>query len=309
MTMKQNPMLKAHQIIKQPLASVIVRTKNEEALIGETLTAVYNQEVRDIEVILVDSGSTDRTLEIARTFPVQVIEITPEEFTYGRALNIGCEAARGEILVLVSAHAVPLTAVWLTFLLSHFDQPNVAAVWGACTRKKTDRPKVQVVRQSLELFLSRPEFGLSNTNAAIRANVWQRYPFDERLPYTEDKEWSWRVLSDGYTLVHDGRALVWHHHADTLRQIWYRSHLEHVGYARFLQLVPPSRIEVLQRICGQTCRASWHAQSWRQRVGALTAGLPTVIAREIGRYTGLHAARTTAPDVRGETTQPCSVNK
>ena len=75
---------------RNPVASIIIRAKNEEALIGEVLTAVYEQTVRDIEVILVDSGSTDRTLEIARKFPLKIIEIRPEEFTYGRALNIGC---------------------------------------------------------------------------------------------------------------------------------------------------------------------------------------------------------------------------
>ena len=116
------------KISRHPVASIIIRAKNEEALVGEVLTAVYGQTVRDIEVIVVDSGSTDRTLEIARTFPLKIIEIQPEEFTYGRALNIGCRAAQGEFLAFVSAHAVPLTANWLACLISHFDDPNVAGV-------------------------------------------------------------------------------------------------------------------------------------------------------------------------------------
>jgi glycosyltransferase involved in cell wall biosynthesis len=92
------------KVSRHPVASIIIRAKNEEALVGEVLTAVYEQTFRDFEVILVDSGSTDRTVEIARTFPIKIVEIRPEEFTYGRALNIGCKAAQGQFLVFVSAH-------------------------------------------------------------------------------------------------------------------------------------------------------------------------------------------------------------
>jgi glycosyltransferase involved in cell wall biosynthesis len=276
---------------RHPVASIIIRAKNEEALVGEVLTAVSAQTVRDVEVILVDSGSTDRTLEIARTFPLKIIEIRPEEFTYGRALNIGCEAARGEFLVFVSAHAVPLTANWLACLLSHFDDVNVAAVWGSSIEKKTNLPKERVVRQDLGMFLSKPNFGLSNNNAVIRADVWRRHAFDELLPYTEDKEWAWRVLNDGYTVVYDSRALVWHYHHDTLRQIWYRSHLAYVGFANFLEFPVPSRCEILRRVCAQTLRQLWYGATWRERLGPLTVALPSLIAREIGRYTGLREGK------------------
>jgi rhamnosyltransferase len=279
---------------RNPIASIIIRAKNEEALIGEVLTAAYEQTVHDIEVILVDSGSTDRTLEIARKFPVKLIEIQPEEFTYGRALNIGCRAARGEFLVFVSAHAVPLTVNWLACLLSHFEDPNVAAVCGSNTEKKTKRPKERIVRQDLEMFLSDCHFGLSNNNAAIRDDVWRLHSFDELLPYTEDKEWACRVLNDGYTVVHDSRALVLHYHRETLRQIWYRSHLEHVGFANFLALPVPSRLGVLRRVCEQTLRQSWQGATWKQRIGPLTVGLPRLIAREIGRYTGLREGKASA---------------
>jgi rhamnosyltransferase len=279
------------KVSRHPVASIIIRAKNEEALVGEVLTAVYEQTVRDVEVILVDSGSTDRTLEIARTFPLKIIEIRPEEFTYGRALNIGCEAAQGEFLVFVSAHAVPLTANWLACLLSHFDDVNVAAVWGKSTTNKTDLPKERVVRQDLGMFLSNCYFGLSNANAAIRADVWRLHAFDELLPFTEDKEWAWRVLGEGYTVVFDSRALVWHYHHHTLRQIWYRAHLEHVGYANFLELPLPSRCEVLRRVCEQALHQLWYGATWRQRIGPLTVGLPSLIAREIGRYTGLRKGK------------------
>jgi glycosyltransferase involved in cell wall biosynthesis len=280
------------KVSRHPVASIIIRAKNEEALVGEVLTAVYEQTFRDFEVILVDSGSTDRTLEIARTFPVKIIEIRPEEFTYGRALNIGCGAAQGKFLVFVSAHAIPLSLEWLAYLLSHFSDPNVAGVWGACTERKTPvRIEERVVRQDLAMFLSKHTFGFSNVNAAVRADIWRPHAFHELLPYGEDKEWAYRVLQTGYAMVYDTRALVWHYHGDTLRQIWRRSHLEHVAYTHFLELPLVSRREVLRRVCQQAFRQSWNGGTWRQRIGPLTAALPGLIAREIGRYTGLREAK------------------
>ena len=288
---------------RHPVASIIIRAKNEEALVGEVLTAVYEQTVRDVEVIFVDSGSTDRTLEIARMFPLKIIEIQPEEFTYGRALNIGCRAAQGEFLVFVSAHAVPLTANWLACLISHFEDPNVAGVWGKSpTNKKISRKdgvvQGRIVRQDLAMFLSDCHFGLSNSNAAIRSDIWRLHAFDERLPYTEDKEWAWRVLNDGYTMVYDSRALVWHYHQETLRQIWYRAHLEHVGFANFVELSLPSYWEILWRVTRQALRQLRYGATWKQRIDSLWFDLPHVIAQEIGRYTGIRkgkaAVRSTA---------------
>ena len=77
-------------------ASIIIRSYNEEEHIGRLLQGIFEQSVKNIEVIIVDSGSRDNTLKIARTFPVIIHEINPREFSFGRALNLGCHAASGE---------------------------------------------------------------------------------------------------------------------------------------------------------------------------------------------------------------------
>src|SRR4030067_158290 len=75
--------------------SILIRAKNEEKYIGKVLDAVFNQTYKNIEVIVVDSGSTDKTLEIARKYPVNIYEIKPEDFTWGYSLNYGFLRAKG----------------------------------------------------------------------------------------------------------------------------------------------------------------------------------------------------------------------
>src|SRR4051812_23585851 len=84
--------------------SILIRTKDEAAAIGSTLTAVFRQSVYPHEVIVIDSGSKDETLAIAGRFPVKIMRIDPEEWSYSRALNRAAAAATGEALVCLSAH-------------------------------------------------------------------------------------------------------------------------------------------------------------------------------------------------------------
>jgi len=69
------------------MITVLIRSKNEEMYIAETFKAVFAQKLRDFEVILVDSGSKDKTVEIASKFDVRILKIAAKEFTYGYALN------------------------------------------------------------------------------------------------------------------------------------------------------------------------------------------------------------------------------
>src|SRR2546430_1178125 len=82
-----------------------------------------------VEVIIVDSGSTDATLDIAREFPTQIIEIPPASFSYGRALNLGVQAASGDYVISLSAHSLPASPYWLTNLLKPFADPTIGAVY------------------------------------------------------------------------------------------------------------------------------------------------------------------------------------
>src|SRR5690606_11294535 len=100
---------------KQMLISVVIRTLNEARYLGDLLAGIASQKLGsfDVETVIVDSGSTDRTLEIADGHGARISHIRREDFSFGRSLNQGCEAAQGDILVFVSGHCVPVDAHWL----------------------------------------------------------------------------------------------------------------------------------------------------------------------------------------------------
>src|SRR3989344_3991542 len=113
-----------------PETSIIIRTHNEEKHIGNLLRAIKEQEYKDYEVIVVDSGSTDGTLDIASKHEAKIINIESRNFTFGYALNVGAEAASGKYLVMVSAHVLPRDKHWLSNMVITFNDENVAMVYG-----------------------------------------------------------------------------------------------------------------------------------------------------------------------------------
>ena len=115
---------------KQYSCSIIIRCYNEEQHIGRLLIGIMQQTAKDVEIILVDSGSTDATLSIASRYPTKVGYINLDEFTFGLALNVGCEAATDECIVNASAHVNPVYNDWLERLLAPFADSQIALVYG-----------------------------------------------------------------------------------------------------------------------------------------------------------------------------------
>src|SRR2546421_3293119 len=141
-------------------ASVIVRAKNEAKTIERTLSVVRAQTVRP-EILVVDSGSTDGTLDIARRLADRVIEIRPERFSFGFALNVGAREARAPFHFAVSAHCFPEHPDWIERALSHYDRDDVAATHG--TRYRPDgTPLTTVVYDDPQHARAYPDWGFSN---------------------------------------------------------------------------------------------------------------------------------------------------
>lgn len=213
--------------------SVIVRTRNSASTLQATLAALAAQTV-PTRVVIVDSGSTDGTLEIARRSAAEIVELDPATFSYGRALNAGiAAAATGEVVFAVSSHAVLSRRDWLERSLAYYADPAVVAVCGAGA-DADGLPFTGVIRQDLKLARAHPFWGLTNTAASWRTGSVRSHPFDEALQACEDKEWALRVLALGGVIVVDPLLAV-----DS-------SHRVQQGFAQYFRRVRREQSALLQ---------------------------------------------------------------
>jgi rhamnosyltransferase len=203
-------------------ASIVIRAKNEARDIADTLTQIQQQVgVPEFEVIVVDSGSTDGTLGIVRQFPVQVVEIPAASFTYGYALNVGVRAARGEFVVALSAHSLPVETTWLAALLQPFRDPAVGAVYGRhLPRANVSPPELFGMWlsgvTSTQPRLQQRDMMFSNANGAFRRVLALEHPFDERIPGAEDLAWADWIERQGWSVYYEPAAAVYHSHGESL---------------------------------------------------------------------------------------------
>jgi glycosyltransferase involved in cell wall biosynthesis len=225
-----------------PRVSVVIRCFNEECHIGTLLEHVYRQTVRNPQVIVVDSGSTDGTLGVVSRFPAHVVRITPDEFTFGFSLNQGCRVAAGEYLVVASAHVVPCGPDWIEQLVAPFSDPRVALVYGR--QVGDERTKFSEHRQFARQFPAESNLDqrnpfCNNANAAVRRSLWLERGYDESLSGLEDLEWAQWALGQGHRVAYSAQAGVVHVHEETPAQIRRRYMREAIALKH---IVPDSHV-------------------------------------------------------------------
>jgi rhamnosyltransferase len=219
-----------------PTASVVIRCYNEAQHIGRLLSGILQQTVccvgRDVEIIVVDSGSTDGTLAIASQYPVKILSIKPEDFSFGRSLNLGCAAATGEFVVIVSAHVYPVYQDWLEQLLAPFSDLRVALVYGKQRGNQTTKYSEHQIFAKWFPERSQPSQNhpfCNNANAAVRRSLWQQLPYDETLTGLEDLDWAKRMMQLGYKISYAAEAEIVHVHNETPRCIYNRYRREAIA--------------------------------------------------------------------------------
>jgi len=205
--------------------SIVIRAFNEEKHIGRLLSGILQQSLRPLEIVLVDSGSTDATLSIAAQYPVRVVHIRPQEFSFGRSLNRGLGVAQAEFAVLASAHVYPVYADWLEQLLRPFEDAQVALTYGRQQGNEATRfsehqvlakwfPVRSVTRQTHPFC--------NNANAAVRLALWRTHPYDEELSGLEDLAWATWAIAQGHTLAYVAEAPVVHVHEESPGMVYNR---------------------------------------------------------------------------------------
>jgi glycosyltransferase involved in cell wall biosynthesis len=215
--------------------SFVIRAYNEEKHIRKLLEGILAQTVKEVEIILVDSGSTDQTVEIAGEYPVNVVRIDPEDFSFGYSLNRGIDACTNELVVIASAHVYPVYPDWLETLLKPFADPKVALTYGKQRGNETSKfSEHQLFRQWFPDGKPAPQDHpfCNNANSAIRKSFWQKTPYDEFLPGLEDLDWAFRVMKQGYEIQYVPDAEIIHVHQETPTGIYRRYLREGMAFKR-----------------------------------------------------------------------------
>lgn len=176
--------------------SVVIRNKNEASYLETTLkilNQIYSEYIR--EIIVIDNKSTDNSLQVARDHGCKIFQI--KDFTYGKAINMGIEKANSNYVLLLSPHAVP---VGKSFFQNTLDYINKNSKTGGIRYINS----IENYKRALENNFKVKEplrFGLMAGCCLINKSVWEKIRFNEELSFSEDKEWSLRVMGAGYEVA------------------------------------------------------------------------------------------------------------
>jgi glycosyltransferase involved in cell wall biosynthesis len=222
------------------LASIVIRTYNEEHYLNELLQAISKQKniFVDKEVVIIDSGSTDRTLEIATSHNCRITHIKKSEFTFGRSLNMGCEFADGDFLVFVSGHCIPASESWLDELCKPMVDGVIDYSYGRqIGRDTTKYSEDRHFEKWFPEYSKIPQAGFfcNNANAAVTRSAWESFKFNEELTGLEDMYLAKSLVEAGKKVGYVATAPVYHIHDETWKQV--KTRYEREAYA--LQRIMP----------------------------------------------------------------------
>jgi len=248
---------------KNPLfCSIVIRAFNEEKHLGRLLDGILQQSIRDYEIILIDSGSSDGTIDLARRYPVKVIHIRPEDFSFGRSLNLGISAARGEYIVIASGHVYPVYPDWLERLLAPLTDPKVALAYGKQRGDANTRfSEAQIFARWFpeQSTSNQPHPFCNNANAAIRRSAWQQRPYDESLSGLEDLDWARWLMEEGHRIAYVAEAEIVHVHNESPQSIYNRYRREAMAFKRIFPQESFHLGDFARLVLSNIASDLWHA--------------------------------------------------
>jgi len=208
-------------ISKNSTTSIIILTRNAGPIFHDVLTSVFDQDYSDYEVMILDSASADSTIEIARRFPVRLVNIDPGEFGHGKTRNTGARIAQGKNLVFLTQDAIPENRIWLKGLTSGLDDKKIAAVYGRQVARKDAVPMEKFFYKSMYgdkrvLWscdnIKYNEIIFSNVSSAVRRDLLLENPFSETILMSEDMEWAYRMIEKKLNILYQPLSVVNHSH-------------------------------------------------------------------------------------------------
>jgi glycosyltransferase involved in cell wall biosynthesis len=281
--------------------SLVIRAYNEERHIGRLLEGVRRQTVQDVEIILVDSGSTDATVGIAARYGAKIVHIPPQEFTFGRSLNRGIAAASRDLVAIASAHVYPVYPDWLERLLEPFADRQVALTYGkqrGYEHSKFSEHQIFARWFPEESNLRQPTPFCNNANAAIRRALWEQDPYDETLTGLEDLAWAKRAQSLGWAIAYVAEAEVIHVHNETPRGVLNRYRREGMAFKRIYPEAHFSLYDFVRSLLSSIGFDLLHAARARRLSGGLASIFWFRAAQFWGTYLGYRRAGPLTPDLR-----------
>jgi rhamnosyltransferase len=278
------------------MISIVIPVRNGGADLRRCLSGIGAQRGDEQrEIVVIDSGSTDGSVEMARGAGALVHEIPVEEFGHGSTRNLGVRHARGDLVVFTSQDAVAADEDWLANLAAAARSgPEVAGAYGRQLPHPDARPpemffldflygpKARVQRLAADEELTFETTLFSNVNAAIPRALLEEFPFCDDLAMSEDQEWSRRVLRAGRALVYEPGAAVRHSHAYTVRS----------AFRRFFDSGMSAEVSYVEGDASRTALRRAGARYAREELSWLwTSGqrrwIPYTVVYESAKYCGL----------------------
>lgn len=273
---------------EREVVDVVVRCRNEMPFTERTLAALASQRAPRARVLFIDCDSTDGSREVAVSAGARVIDLAPEAYIPGKVLNAGMEMTQSEVVAFVNADAIPLDDGALGRLVAPLlGEGRVAATFGKQVARPDADPLTKV--DYARAFGDRPVQTrrgafFSMAASAIRRDVWEALPFDEKLRYSEDVDWTQRASALGWGVEYVPEAAFEHSHSYDLRAHLKRRSGEGKADKAIFRLGAPSVVkDLLRPLAGSIVRDA------RARVLS-----PSGVAVRVAQAAGYFAGRASA---------------